>query len=279
MAETIFTLPGKLGDAIHQWPVVHHWTAENRQPVTIWLDEGSLKPLLPLVQSQPWVDKVELRKGIESYHCGGQPWNFGIEAAEAEGRVIHHLGMRTFPQRQLTLECIAGCGLTLAADQKLLAETPAFVLPPPEKKNRLVLHGMSVYPHSRTTPQFWKFIAAIRGELMQTFDEIVFTGSPMDREVSLATYPEWQELDDGGDFLKLALFMNDARLVIGCGSSVAALAQALRLPCVRVHDPIGDCPKVIWSGLGDNQLNDGEIELRTGWPSFRDQFVKTHQEA
>src|SRR3972149_1429150 len=119
MADTIMTLPGKIGDALHQWPIVHHWTMQNHQPVTIWLDEASLKPLVPLFESQPWVGKGELKSGIEGYQCGGQPWHFG--GITEEGKTIYHLGLRMFPQRQLTLECLENCKVPLQVDRKLLA--------------------------------------------------------------------------------------------------------------------------------------------------------------
>ena len=61
--------------------------------------------------------------------------------------------------------------------------------------------------------------------------------------------------------------------MIAAGSSVAALASVLHVPCVRVHDPIGEFPKVIWSGLGENQLNETELSLRKLWPPWRDQWI------
>jgi len=73
--------------------------------------------------------------------------------------------------------------------------------------------------------------------------------------------------------LDLAKFMAGASLVVGCGSSGVALAGALKVPCIRVHDPIGEAPKVIWSNLGENQLNDTEIGLRKSWPEFRDRWL------
>ena len=67
--------------------------------------------------------------------------------------------------------------------------------------------------------------------------------------------------------------MVNSRAVIGCGSSSVALAGALKVPCIRVHDPIGEFPRRIWDNLGDNQLNDTEIGLRASWPEWRDKWL------
>ena len=75
---TVFTCPGKLGDAIHQWPVAFWWHREHQEPYEAWLDEKTCKPLVSLIAAQPGCSAVILKAGIESYHCGGQPWNFGL---------------------------------------------------------------------------------------------------------------------------------------------------------------------------------------------------------
>jgi hypothetical protein len=62
--------------------------------------------------------------------------------------------------------------------------------------------------------------------------------------------------------------MAGSRLVIGSGSSGVALASVLKVPTLRVHDPIGNAPKVIWAGLGDNQWNEEEVALRRLWPEI-----------
>jgi hypothetical protein len=47
----------------------------------------------------------------------------------------------------------------------------------------------------------------------------------------------------------------------------------LKVPCIRVHDPIGEFPRRIWDSLGENQLNDTEIGLRTSWTEWRDKWL------
>jgi ADP-heptose:LPS heptosyltransferase len=132
---------------------------------------------------------------------------------------------------------------------------------------------MAVYPHTKTTPALWKFLYRVADELDEMFDEVVWVGSDRDREVGKRIYPKWGEFSDDGDFKKLADLIWNSRLMIGCGSSPITLAGALKVPGIRVHDPIGDHPRVIWSNLGANQMNEGEKDLRTLWPRFRDEFL------
>ena len=276
MSETIFTFPGKAGDAIHQFPVAYWWSKQHDDAkFTVWMDEKSCKMVAPLFAAQPCVENLELKAGVEGYACGGQPWHFGLDTADLIDRRVFHLGMRGFPTQQLTLECMSTCGVPITVDREQLSETSAFVVPEVEKANRLLIHGQGVCAHTRSTPMLWRFLYAIWGQLSPVFDEIVFIGSPEDRGVGKATYPGNGEFDDEGDFLKLAEYMKGSKAVIGAGSSCVALAGALKVPCVRVHDNIANgAPRIIWSNLGDNQLNDTEIGLRTSWETWRDKWLK-----
>ena len=280
----VFTMPGKLGDALHQWPIAFHYCRVNNVKCTLWLDEKSLNPLVPLFEAQPCVEKVELKSGIENYQCGGQPWHFDFPTSAYEGHTVYHLGYRSFPARQLTLECLEQSKVPLSIDPQELAETCTF-----ETEKRVVsengcvvLHGQGICPHTRATPQFWKFLATVWDEISEKWNgQLYFAGTSRDREVAESIYarPGTWGIDDGGDFQKLANFVASSNLVIGCGSSIAALAGALKIPCVRVHDPIAEAPKIIWSNLGSNQLNATEIELRTAWPEFRDKLFNRREEA
>jgi hypothetical protein len=279
MSETVFTFPGKAGDALMQWPVAYHWARQNDQKFTCWLDEKSCKIVAPLFAAQPCVERVEFKPGIVNYNCGGQPWHFDLNASEFVDKVVYHLGYRSFPERQLTLESLAQSKVPLEIDVSVLANEKSLVVPEGEKVNRLVLHGQGICPHSRTTPQFWKFLASVRAEIVSLFDEVVFVGNEDDREVAAVAYPQWSAFVDGGDFLRLAEFIVNSRAVIGCGSSVVALAGALKVPCIRVHDPIGnDLPRRLWDNLGEGQLNDTEIGLRTSWGPWRERWLKNASE-
>src|SRR5689334_19709808 len=98
---TIFTSPGKLGDAILSWPVAHQFLKDRKKSCTLWLDEHTCKPLVPLFEAQPCVEKVELKPGILKWSCGGQPWDFGLKTEDFNGHEIHHLGFRKMPSRQI----------------------------------------------------------------------------------------------------------------------------------------------------------------------------------
>ena len=271
---TIFTFPGKSGDAILQWPIAYHWARQKDQKITCWLDEKTCGLVENLFRGQPCVEAVEMKPGIEHWNCGGQPWHFGLETKDFDGHTVYHLGLRAFPQRQITLETMER-SKAVVVDQHELAETPSIVAPAWEPKNRLVLHGQTVYGHTKSSPGFWKFLTSIRKDIEERFDEVVWVGSARDREVGVRTYPEWKDFDDQGDFMNLAGLIGGSKLVIGVGSSVVALAGAMKVPCIRVHDPIGQNSKVIWSNLGQNQINDTEVELRKSWPSFRDQWARS----
>jgi hypothetical protein len=271
---TVMTFPGKLGDALHQWPIAYHWAKQSGKSFECWMDEKTCKPLVPLFSAQPNVSAVKLMGGVEHWNCGGQPFHMNLPTSAFEGHVIYHLGLRGFPVRQLTLECLQSARVPVEVTPDTLASEPSIVVPETQQANRVVLHGQAVYAHTRNTPTFWKFLSGIRSELETMFDEIVFVGTEQDREVGLRTYPEWLQFDDQGDFLKLAGHIAGARAMIAVGSSPVVLAGLLKVPAIRVHDPIGEnLPKVIWANLGESQLNETEIGLRRAWPKWRDRWL------
>jgi hypothetical protein len=261
----VFSAPGKLGDALHQWPVAYQYCTTKDFKCELWLDEASLKPLVSLFEAQPCVSKVKLIPGIKNYSCGGQPYDFAMENDVYMDNEVYHLGLRTFPSRQLTLEAVSQVPLNIDASK--IASEPSLTVPDPlPKSDRVILHG-NFLSHMSGVPGFWQFLNRVKDDLPA---ERIFVGTKEERERAKELYPEWDEFDDEGEFLKLAQVMHGASLVIACGSSVAALAGQLKVPCVRVHDPIGEHPKVIWSNLGPNQWNYTEKELRTEWDKIRE---------
>ena len=271
---TVMTMPGKIGDSLLQWPVAF-WYGKQVGDFELWLDEKTCKPLIPLFEAQPHVSKVKLIPGVEHWNCGGQPFHFDLPTSAFEGNTIFHLGLRMFPQRQISLETMANAKVPINVSQELFSSTPSIKAGTGKVENRLVLHGQSVCPHNRQTPQFWKFLASVRDEIGDMFDDVVFVGNDRDREIGRRTYPGWHEFVDDGDFLKLADLIADSRAFIGVGSSPVALAGLLKVPAIRVHDNIADnMPRIIWSNLGENQLNDSELGLRKSWPEWRDRWLK-----
>lgn len=271
---TIFTMPGKVGDSILQWPVAFHYARLKGEKIELWLDEATGKPLVSLFEAQPCVTKVKLVGGVENYNCGGQPFHMNIPTSAFEGNVIYHLGMRSFPVRQISLQTLQDSRIPVTVPMDEFTEMPTLDVGPVSKSNRLVVHGQSVCPHNGSSPTMWRFLHAIKDDIHRLFTEVVFVGSQADREVGLSAYPNWTAFDDGGDFLKLAQFIAGSRCMIGVGSSPVTLAGALKVPSVRVHDRIGnDAPKVIWNNLGENQVNETEIGLRKEWPRFREKWL------
>jgi len=253
-----------------QYPVAYQWAKATGKKFEMWLDEKMLKPLVPLFEAQECCEAVKLLPGIQHYGCGGQPWHFDLKTEDHLGYEIYHLGFRQFPQRQITYQCALDVPLNI--DAAKLSEQSIFVEPFANDGRKCVLHGNFGAPGGGT-PRFWRFLYDIREELERMFTDIAFVGPPEETARALEIYPKWRAFDDRGSFLDLAKFMAGASLVVGCGSSGVALAGALKVPCIRVHDPIGEAPKVIWSNLGENQLNDTEIGLRKSWPEFRDRWL------
>src|SRR3990172_6443827 len=209
MPDVVFTFAGKAGDAIMQWPVAYQWSKATGKKFTCWMDEKSCKMVAPLFESQPCVEKVEFKPGIENYNCGGQPFHFGLETKEFDGHTIYHLGLRAFPVRQLTLQCLEDVKLPIKIDAAKLASESSLVIDGKDQtvrsftptQNRVILHGQPICPHNRQVPQFWKFISGIADWIEGEFDEILFVGYERDREAGYAAYPKWKTFDDGGNFL------------------------------------------------------------------------------
>ena len=164
----VFTMPGKMGDALMQWPVVHQYIKQTGRRADLWMDEKTCAPLVNLFKSQLGVDDVVLRKGIENYNCGGQPFHFDIDMGEMEDRVIYHLGFRSFPQRQATIQTLQDSRVPAIVPSE--GWQPSLVVEGQQEASTLVLHGQAVGAHSGTTPSFWKFLAGIRGEIDGLFD-------------------------------------------------------------------------------------------------------------
>jgi hypothetical protein len=277
---TIFTAPGKLGDALHQWPIAYHWFKKTGEKFDVWLDEKTCAQLVTLFQAQPCANEVKLVGGVENWSCGGQPFHMNLPTSAFTGNTIYHLGLRGFPNRQLTLQCKNDSKVPLDVDVETLTNEPSLVVERLMPVNRLVVHGQGVCPHNRSTPTVWKFLSGIKKEVEKLFDEVVFVGSADDLEVARIAYPNAKTFEDDGNFLKLAEYINQSRAMIGCGSAPIVLAGLLKVPSIRVHDPIGnDAPKVIWNNLAPNSINETEIELRTEWPKFRDKWLVSQEAA
>lgn len=272
--DTVFTFPGKIGDTLLQWPVAAAWHKQTGKEFEVWLDENTCKPLVNLLGSQPGVKSVKCIPGIESYHCGGQPYHFNLKASDFEGKTVYHLGMREFPKAQITIHALEESKVNVARE---LVKNPCLVVKERKVEDRVVIHGQSVCAHTGSVPAMWRFLNSIRKDLESRFSQICFIGTKEDLAAGLTAYPEWNTFHDEGDIIATAEFIASSKLVIAAGSSMAVLAGALGVPCIRVHDRIGTHPKSIWSNLGDNQLNATEVELRTLWPEWRDKNLDTVQ--
>lgn len=265
MKPKAFFFPGKQGDALLQWPVAYQILHDRNEQGEVWLDSGSCKSLVKLFEAQPCVSAVKLVGPSQNYSCGGQPWQGTFTTEDHVTYEIIPMGFRSFPQRQITLQTALDVPFEIDTDR--LATESSLVIPDPIKANRVVVHG-GFKTHQTGTPRVWRFFRDVRGELEKRFDEIVFVGTADERSRALELYPAYKDFDDHGEFLELARLIAGSSLVIGCGSSNAALASVLHVPCIRVHDLIGEFPRIIWSGLGANQWNETDAALRRMWPEI-----------
>lgn len=264
--------PGKMGDALLQWPVLAEHISRTGKKFEVWLDEKTCTPLKPLFEVQEGIIGTRLVNRSKDYSRGGQPWDGAFSTEDHISHAITSMGMREIPQRQITLQ--TAMWVPFQTDMDALRDNVWIWTGPVQPANRLVLHGTFRGSHGGGAPGFWRFLAGISEGLMDTFEEITFVGTGPERQRALEIYPDWKDFADDGNFLTLAKHIAASRCVISCGSCVAALAGLLKVPCVRVHDPIGDMPKVLWSNLGDNQANETENDLRKGlWGEFRNRWL------
>lgn len=270
-------MPGKIGDAFHQYPVAYQWHLATGEKLHLGLDQRMLRPLAPLFASQPAVEKVYLLPGIDHYMMGGQPFDFGFppEAYKYWDK-IYHLGFKEPADKPITLYTKSRVDYPINTS-KLRNTRCIFGSRPPSPRNLLVLHGARTDQWGNL-PHFWDALHLTYPELRAEFEEIVFVGTSSNRRV----WRKWEgasEFDDAGDWIKLVDFMQDARLVMGVGSAMIALAGALKVPSIRIHDYIEGFPNhKVFSNLGPHQWNLGEgtdyrkeilkcLELLGRWPT------------
>jgi hypothetical protein len=246
---TIWTFPGKIGDCFLQWPVARRWADQNLAQFGVAVSEA-LRPIVPLLECQPGVTGVQVWPGITNFSCGGQPWDFGVRVAEGYGQVFH-AGFRKMPTYMITQFVRDQLGFTISS-----AELGAQSLFVGERYTHrmLVIHG-TLRTHRNDLPRIWPMVRAIEAELHDLFPQGVFVvGTPEELDYS-EKWIEGRLFNDQANWLKLAQFLNRASVVIGAGSSVAALAGSLGIPCVRVHDDVNGLPAHVWSHPGPDQLN------------------------
>jgi hypothetical protein len=247
------TFPGKIGDAILQYPApFHHWRNTGEKFIAVF--DKTLQPLESLFRAQPAVEDVVYETGVQNYTMGGQPYDFGKddELKERYGRVFH-MGFREFPHAEITVHALRHMPVAVKWDD--LVNTQAFCVGEKTKQDRLVIHG-SLFDHCGRTPGMWEVLYQSKEFIGNYFKEIVFVGSQKERTYALSLYPEWGEFDDGNDFLVLGKYLQDSRMVFGGGSCVVALAGGLHVPSVRIHDHVQGTEVVkVWSNVAPKQLN------------------------
>lgn len=271
--KTLWTFPGKIGDTLLQLPVAVHWALKHGQKIDAHISE-QVEPIGPIIKSLSVIDDVKVATGrITSYHCGGQPWDFGYKNGDTAdyGHVLH-CGFRRFPDKQITL--FTRDALDLQDDlHDGLFENPYIAFSDPSPKRRLVLHAKRI-SQSGGDCLFWPIVKTmLNAGLGNRFDEVVAVGlreERLDARSRLNVQSTWA---DNGDWAALARYLAESALVIDAGTGVAVLAGAVGTPCIRIHDPIGMHPKTIWSNPQRNQLNFAEGDPLSDISDFIDGWV------
>lgn len=247
------TFPGKIGDAILQFPCVYHFHRVHGEKVTAIFDP-SLRPLETLFRAQPSIEGIEYMDGVTSYVCGGQPYDFGKDAElRARFEYVFHMGFRSFPHLEITAYALRQIPVPVSWVD--LVEMQPFAVAEKDPRNRLVIHG-TLLTHQGRTPYMWTVLHHAREFIKGEFDEVVFVGSQKERDYAKSLYPEWDTFDDQNDFLTLAQYLKDSRLVLGGGSCVVALAGGVHTPSVRIHDHVVGTEIVVpWTNVAPRQMN------------------------
>ena len=254
---TLVTFTGKAGDTFLQWQAVR--TLIHYQPGDYTLGLGTLLPgherLIPLFyQYSPVPVRVERLEGVTYWKHGGQPWDFGLgELPPAGYDRILHCGYREHPQDPVPIYTGRMIGLT-EAQLDTIPFYPSFVVNAPRCPGRLIFH-CPLLGQTGEQAQAWRILATLLGRyrLKDHFDVLaVGLGAELEKArlmglpTEAANWPRTAELLAGAD----AAFCG--------GSSVAALAGCLHVPCVRLGSDYecytnwGFRP---WSNVAPNQLN------------------------
>lgn len=251
--QVVATCPGKIGDFFHQWPIAYHWSKKHNRKIHIGVDERMLRPLVPLIKHQPCVEDVWLLPGIEHYQIGGQPFDFGLSyQAYKQWEKIIHLGYREVPEKPLTLAVREWSGVEIPT-KALKSECTLVGTRDPRPRNLLLLHGRRHDMYGEF-PCFWKALWEVVDFLQEEFEEIKWVGTPSETRIA-HKFPFTEVFEDRGDWIKLVDEMKDARMVMGVGGAMVALAGALKTPSIRIHDPVPGFRPEIFANFGERQWN------------------------
>lgn len=276
MSDVLWTFPGKIGDAILQFGVMRGWLDATGKGADVQISE-IVEPIGKILEIQPGVESVKVATNrITSYHMGGQPWDFGYKADELNGYSgVYHCGLRSFPTTQITKFTRDALGLEdVVSDQAL--EKPCLQVPAIAGlgERRLLIHPRRVGQHGGD-PLFWSVMRRLLDQgLRERFGSLVVVGTREERLDAQARLGLRTSFADGGDWLALAQYVQGAALLIDAGTGVAPLAAALGVPCIRIHDPIGNHPKEIWSNPQPNQLNYDETQEAADIDAFIKRFCQ-----
>lgn len=233
----LITLPGKIGDALLQWPCVYHWNRETGRRCVLGMPP-ELRVLDPLFRVQPAVEEIVFLEGIQHFGLGGQPYDFGLRGDQtARWGAVYHLGFRAFPDRPVPV--VTRKYLDFKASDEALCHEPSLRAPEPRKdlgSNFAVLHALYNSALLRT-------VRDLREDLEACFDRIYLVGLPKEQAffqrglqgLDGTLSDTWVAYPDTPSYLEVANLLAAARVTLDATSSIACLANALKVPCLVAH--------------------------------------------
>jgi hypothetical protein len=224
MSDTLFTLPGMVGDNIGKIPICYQYAKQYNTKVDICLDPPSLG-VLNLLKREPWVEKAFISEGVTDYGQGGQPIDFGRDQEFRQlYKNVYHLGYRSYPMSNMTICSVNDTPIdttNLVCEKALCVETS-----PPKK---IVISAESNRHHSninviRTIYPIWDWMT-------QRFDVTFITTGKYDYYYS--SFQDAKLFNDNREMGLTADLMSDA-FVISTYSAMAVLAYILKRPVITL---------------------------------------------
>jgi hypothetical protein len=237
LSETIFTLPGKIGDNIFKIPIIYQYCKQGNKKCDILLDNNS-GSIFKLLKSQDYINNILFDDGISNYNMGGQPFDFGKnEYLKSIYKNVYHLGFRKHPMdKNLTIFSMNECGLDEQLKDCEILEQKCLNI---ENKfqNILCIHMESSEEYRNKDVE--NIIYPIWDDLIQRFNEIYFIckDKKNERYNKYIKNDKVKIFDDNEDMYSVAELLSKS-LYIGTYSSIWALGNCLKIPQIVIMNDI-----------------------------------------
>ncbi len=253
--KVLFTVPGRLGDALFRLPIAYQYALEHKITVDICLDH-TLVCMIPLLQKQTWVRTVFYEAGIYRWDNGGQPYDFGGHPDFKLWPQVYHLGYRNPPNGNLTMSSYRQSEVPLSPEREARLLVSSCIHCPADLPIRpprdLCVHVSAGIDHSspntaRRNKDALATIMPVIDKLAFHFDKVLLVGrgdTDETRYLMGLGHPKIRRFDDGGDLWVMTKQLCKS-ILIGTYSSMWALATIANLPQVVIMDQLYYTPDKI----------------------------------